>query len=83
MQKAMAVKQEPGILEPSETIWNTLTLSHPLQASLKGTSLIGDLNIKAVSIKLLGENIGASRHNPHFGYGFLDMASKSQVTKNT
>ena len=83
MQKAMAVKREPGILEPSETIWNTLTLSHPLQASLKGTSLIGDLNIKAVSIKLLGENIGASRHNPHFGYGFLDMASKSQVTKNT
>ena len=83
VQKAMAVKREPGILEPSETIWNILTLSHPLRASLKGTSLIGDLNIKAVSIKLLGENIGASRHNPHFGYGFLDMASKSQVTKNT
>lgn len=83
VQKATAVKQEPGVLEPSESIWNTLTPSHPLQPSLKGTSLIGDLNIKAVSIKLLGEDMGASRHNPRFGYGFLDMESKSQVTKNT
>ena len=41
---------------------------------------IGDLNIRAVPIKLLEENIGANRHNLGFGYGFLDMASKSQAT---
>ena len=42
---------------------------------------IKDLNLRAKTIKLLGENIGANLHDFEFGSGFLNTIPKAQATK--
>ena len=40
-----------------------------------------DLNVKAKTIKLLGENKRVSFHDPDLGNSFLDLTPKPQATK--
>ena len=42
---------------------------------------IKDLNIRANTIKLLGENIWEKHHDLGLGKHFLDMTPKAQATK--
>lgn len=42
--------------------------------------LIRDLNIKAITVKLLEENIGVHLHDLEFGSGFFDITQKVQET---
>jgi len=40
-----------------------------------------DLNVRARTIKFLEDNIGINLHDLSLGNGFLDMTTKTQVTK--